>query len=100
MCEQVARFDDIVVGICYHHPPFPAIPFVGIINSGAPRVITNNKRTARHTDNVQGCHFARISTSSRTVIAQDLGVARRFDIVNGCPQAFIVQGSENTYSGD
>jgi hypothetical protein len=100
MSEKVARHYDLVVGICYRHPPIPTIPYVGVIITGAPSVYTNNKMTARQTDLVQGCHIARIATSSGTVITENLGTARRFDLVTGPPIANIVQGSDDTYSGD
>jgi len=96
----VARVTDISIGLCYCHPPLPTIVYVGIINQGADTVITNNLKTARLTDNVQGCHRGTITSSSNTVFAENLGVARVCDTVGGCVQALIVTGSPNTNAGD
>lgn len=96
----VARFNDIAVGICYSHPPIPNVVFVGVLSQGSPNTNTNSLRTARRTDFVCGCHYAYISTSSNTVICNNLGVGRKLDQVSGTPNANIMTGSPNTFAGD
>jgi len=91
--REVARVSDIWVGTCYACSGNPQVS--GIVITGSPDVLTNDRQTARVGDIVVGnCgHTGIIITGCNTVFANDREVAALTDLVGGNVNGIIVTGS-------
>jgi hypothetical protein len=97
---NLARQEDIVLGICFHPAHSSPVPYVGVIAGGANITYVNNVKVAQLSNVVIGfCgHVGTIVTSSNIVDVENLGAARMFDLVSGeVVMANIMTGSENVY---
>ena len=94
-----ANIGSVFKAVCRCHKS--PISVTGVIVSGAPNVLVCGSPLARLGDiGKASCgHCASIATSSATVLANSLGVARIGDIVNGCPIGVIVSGCSSVLAG-
>lgn len=97
---NLARQEDIVLGICFNPLHITPTPYVGVISGGANITYANNRKIAQISNVVIGfCgHVGTIVTSSNMINVENLGAARIFDLVSGeVVMANIMTGSENVY---
>jgi len=96
----IARYYDLVVGICSGH--ITPISTTGFIITTSSDVKANSLGIARNSDIVLascgGGHIGIIVTSSGSVKSNGLGIARMGDTVTGVFSGTIVQGSPDVNS--
>lgn len=94
--RTVSQIGHMGQGICYCHPV--PIPMTGIIVTGGPTTMINNKPDGRITKLVQGyCgHYGVLITGNPTLITNNTPTVRIGDKFTGCFVGTIVEGHPQT----